>query len=162
MYYKDDIFSIIIYFFYQDHPFKSASHHIHAFWHHIRKYISSQTMSIYLNSSVSAVSFHKKARSLTDRLPAAKWTARGLCTKNLLTEPIFQDIPAKNRRFACQKYLYGKIVSSDPGNLKKRGLRIWFFRIEKIWHEKLWFPPHFCGKWGLTAQKSRIDPTMIF
>ena len=51
---------------------------------------------------------------------------------------------------------------SDPGDLKKRGLRRWFFCIEKIWHRRLWFFHHFCGKWDLASQKFCIDPAEDF
>ena len=91
-----------------------------------------------------------------------KWTALGLCRKNLWTEPNYQKKQVKNLRFVFQKYLYEKNVFWDPGNLKKRGLRRWFFCIEKIWYVKWGFFPHFCGKWDLSMQKSRIDPAVDF
>ena len=104
----------------------------------------------------------QECESPTDRPLVGEWTARGLCRKNLWTEPIFQDIQAKNCRFVCQKYLYKKNVSSDPGDLKLRGLRRHFSGIEKICRETRWFFPFSWGKWGLAAQKFRIDPAMIF
>ena len=113
-------------------------------------------------TSIHWMAVSQECEPPTYRPLVGEWTARGLCRKNLWTEPIFQDIQAKNCRFVCQKYLYKKNVSSDPGDLKLRGLRRHFSGIEKICRGTRWFFPVSWGKWGLAAQKFRIDPAMIF
>ena len=83
---------------------------------------------------------------------------RGLCRIFSHTESLCREILVKIRRFGCQKYLYKKIASPDPGNPKKRGLGSNFFHIEKICPEKAGFLLEFRGKWGLATQKFCIDP----
>ena len=96
------------------------------------------------------------------RIPGRKSSA-GSMQKNFISRAHFPGNSSKKTADSYAKSIYTeKWCSQIPEIFKKRGLRWWFFCIEKIWHEKLWFSPHFCRKQDLAAQKIRIDPAMIF